>query len=109
MVSGLAHFVMEKADGRQVCFDRAGRLAVFLHLHYIGSQMLATYVGQLLKMIVFRQKAAETFHGLIISFFGMKAALAIMAGHLVQLGDEGVVEARIRVLFLQIEHSFSLK
>ena len=53
-------------------------------------------------MEVIRKKSAEALHGLIIPFFGMEAALTVVAGHLVQLGDEGVVEARIRVLFLQI-------
>jgi len=102
MVSGLAHFVMEKADGCQVCFNRAGRLAVFLHFHHIGSQVFSMNVGQLLQVVVIRKKSAEALHGLIIPLLGAEAALTVVAGHLVQLGDEGVVEARILVLFLQI-------
>jgi len=55
--------------------------------------MLAADVLQLLEMVVSCEVGAEPFGGLVVTAFRAEAALTVVAGQLVQLGNEGVVNA----------------
>ena len=94
-VFGLPHHVVIETDGGQIGFDGGSRFPTLLHINDVRSEMLAADVGQLLQVVVVGQKAAEAFVGLIVPLFGAETALSDVPGHLVQLGDEGLVDAGI--------------
>ena len=77
--------VMEEADGRQICFDGAGRLARILHVDYVADQMLPTDVGKFLQMILIRKVGAEPLLSFIIPTLRMIAALPVVPGNTIQL------------------------
>ena len=82
---------MEEADGGEVGLDGAGRLALRLQIENIAHQMLAADVLQLLQMVVNSKIGAEPFDRLIVAVFRTEAALLVVPRHLVQLGNESVV------------------
>lgn len=84
---------MEKADGGEVSFDGAGRLALRLQIEDIAHQMLAADVLQLLQVVVGGEVGAESLDRLVVAVFRAEAALSVVASQLVQLGNEGVVNA----------------
>ena len=92
-VAGMGHLVMEEADGGEVGLDGAGRLALLLQIENIAHQMLATDILQLLQMVVNSKIGAEPFDRLIVAILRAEAALPVVPGQLVQLGNEGVVNA----------------
>ena len=55
------------------------------------NQMLAIDVLQLLQMVVGGEVGAEAFDCLIVAVFRAEAALPVVPGQLIQLGNEGVV------------------
>ena len=55
--------------------------------------MLAADVLQLLQMVVDSEVGAETLDRLIVAILRAEAALTVVAGQLVQLGNESVVNA----------------
>ena len=55
--------------------------------------MLAADVLQLLEMIVGSKVSAEPLDRLVVAILRAKAALPVVPGQLVQLGNEGVVTA----------------
>ena len=55
--------------------------------------MLAADVLQLLQMVVDSEVGAETLDRLIVAILRAEAALSVMPRQLVQLGNEGVVNA----------------
>lgn len=57
--------------------------------------MLAVDVRQLLQTIFLRKEFSEPLHGLIVPLLGTEAALAVVSGSLVQLSDEGLIDAGI--------------
>ena len=84
---------MEKANGGEVGLDGAGGLALLLQIENIAHQMLAADVLQLLEMVVGGEVGAETLDRLIVAILRAEAALSVMPRQLVQLGNEGVVNA----------------
>ena len=80
---------MEKANGRQICLDRTGRLAGVLQVQHIAYQMLATDVLQLLQMVLCSEVGAEPFARLVAARLGTKAALTVVPRQLVKLCDRG--------------------
>ena len=92
-VAGLRHLIVEKADGGEVGFDGAGRLALLLQIEDIAHQMLAADVLQLLQMVVSCEVGTEPFDRLIVAILRAEAALSVMPRQLVQLSNEGVVNA----------------
>ena len=84
---------MEKSDGGEVGFDGAGRLALLLQIEDVAHQMLAADVLQLLQMVVDSEVGAETLDRLIVAILRAEAALSVVPCQLVQLGNEGVVNA----------------
>lgn len=89
----MGHLVVEKADGGEVSFDGAGRLALRLQIEDIAHQMLAADVLQLLQVVVGGEVGAESLDRLVVAVFRAEAALSVVASQLVQLGNEGVVNA----------------
>jgi len=55
--------------------------------------MLAADVLQLLQMVVGGKVSAEPFDRLVVAILRAEAALSVVASQLVQLGNEGVVNA----------------
>ena len=55
--------------------------------------MLAADVLQLLQMVVGGEVGSEPLDRLIVAILRAEAALSVVAGQLVQLGNEGVVNA----------------
>ena len=92
-ITGMGHLIVEKADGGEVGLDGAGGLALRLQIEDIAHQMLAADVLQLLQVVVGGEVGAETLDRLIVAIFRAKAVLPVVASQLVQLGNEGVVNA----------------
>ena len=92
-VAGMGHLIVEKADGGKVGFDGAGGLALLLQIENVAYQMLAADVLQLLQMVAGGEVGAETLDRLVVAILRAKAALSVVASQLVQLGNEGVVNA----------------
>ena len=92
-ITGLRHLIVEKADGGEVGLDGAGGLALRLQIEDIAHQMLAADVLQLLQMIVGGEVGAEPLDRLIVAILRAEAALSVVPRQLVQLGNEGVVNA----------------
>ncbi len=67
--------------------------------------MLGRDIGQLLQVVLLGQKTAKTLHGLVVPLFGAVAALSVVAGNLVQLGDEGVVDTLVADLHSHMKTS----
>ena len=84
---------MEKSNGGEVGLDGAGRLALRLQIENVAHQMLAADVLQLLQMVVGGEVGAEPLDRLIVAVFRAEAALPVVPRQLVQLGNEGVVNA----------------
>ena len=84
---------MEKSDSGEVGLDGAGGLALRLQIEDVAHQMLAADVLQLLEMVVGGEIGAETLDRLVVAVFRAEAALPVMPRQLVQLGNEGVVNA----------------
>ena len=82
---------MEKADGGEVGLDGAGGLALRLQIEDVAHQMLAADVLQLLQVVVGGEVGAEALDCFIVAVFRAEAALTVVSGQLVQLGNEGVV------------------
>ena len=82
---------MEKANGGEVSLDGAGGFALLLQIEDIAHQMLAADVLQLLQVVVGGEVGAEPLDRLIVAILRAEAALTVVAGQLVQLGNEGVV------------------
>ena len=80
-----------------------GLMLVILLLQVVdvGNQMLAGDVGQLPQMVNISEEPAEPLHGLIVPLPGLVALLPVVPGQLVQLGDEGAVDA----LVLSVNHT----
>jgi hypothetical protein len=97
----IGNLVMPEPNRRQLRLDGAGRLTVLLQVANVGNQMLAGDVGQLLQAVLLRQIAAKPLHGLIVPLPGLVALLPVVPGQLVQLGDEGAVDA----LVLSVDHT----
>lgn len=89
----MGHLIVEKSDGREVGFDGAGRLALRLQIEDVAYQMLAADVLQLLQVVVDSEVGAEPLDRLIVAILRAEAALTVVARQLVQLGNEGVVNA----------------
>ena len=89
----MGHLIMEEADGGKVGFDGVGGLALRLQIENVAHQMLAADVLQLLQMVVGGKVGAETPDRLVVAILRAEAALTVVPGHLVQLGNEGVVNA----------------
>ena len=92
-VAWMGHLIVEKADGGEVGLDGAGRLTLRLQIEGVAHQMLAADVLQLLQMVVGGEIGTETLDRLIVAIFRAEAALPVVARQLVQLGNEGVVNA----------------
>ena len=86
----IGNLVMPEPNRRQLRLDGAGRLTVLLQVANVVNQML-----------FLRQEAAEALHGLVITLPGLVALLPVVPGQLVQLGDEGTVNA----LVLSVDHT----
>ena len=84
---------MEKADGGKVGLDGVGGLALRLQIENVAYQMLAADVLQLLEMVVGGEVGAEPFDCLVVAILRAEAALSVVPRQLVQLGNEGVVNA----------------
>ena len=97
----IGNLVMPEPNRRQLRLDGAGRLTVLLQVANVVNQMLAGDVGQLLKVIAVCEEPAEPLHGLVITLPGLVALLPVVPGQLVQLGDEGTVNA----LVLSVDHT----
>ena len=82
---------MKETDGGEVGLDGAGRLALLLQIENIAHQMLTADVLQLLQMIMNSEVGAEPFDRLVVAIFGTEAALPVVPGQPVQLGNESVV------------------
>ena len=91
---------MPEPDRRQIRLDGAGRFSTFLQVVDIGNQMLAGDVGQLLKVIAVCEEPAEPLHGLVVTLSGLIAALPVVPLQLIQLVQEGVIDA----LVLSVDH-----
>ena len=96
----IGNLVMPEPNRRQLRLDGAGRLTVLLQVANVGNQMLAGDVGQLLQAVLLRQIAAKPLHGLVITLPGLIAALPVVPLQLVQLSQEGVIDA----LVLSVDH-----
>ena len=72
------HLIMEEADGRQIRFDGAGRLARILHVDYVADQMLPTDVGKFLQMILIRKVGTEPLLSFIIPTLRMETSLSVV-------------------------------
>ena len=92
-ITRLRHLIVEKANGGEVGFDGAGGFALRLQIEDVAHQMLAADVLQLLQMVVGGEVGTEPFDRLVVAIFRAKAALSVVPCQLVQLGDEGVVNA----------------
>ena len=68
-------------------------LPLRLQIENVAYQMLAADVLQLLQMVLCGEVGAEPFARLVVARLGTKAALPIVPRQLVQLGNEGVVNA----------------
>lgn len=79
---------MEKADSSQVGFDGGWGFAASLEKLHVGKNVLWRDVGQPLQPVPPCQEAAKAEHGLVIALPGTEAALTVVAGQLVQLGDQ---------------------
>ena len=77
--------VMKEADGRQIRFDGAGRLARILHVDHVADQMFPTDVGKLLQMILIRKIGTEPLLSFTIPALRMIAALPVVPGNTIQL------------------------
>jgi hypothetical protein len=84
---------VEKADGGEVGLDGAGGLALRLQIEDVAHQMLAADVLQLLQVVVGGEVGAESLDRLIVAILRAEAALSVVASQLVQLGNEGLVDA----------------
>ena len=84
---------MEKSDSGEVGLDGAGGLALRLQIEDVAHQMLAADVLQFLQMVVDSEVGAETLDRLVVAILRAKAALPVVPRQLVQLGNEGVVNA----------------
>ena len=82
---------MEKANGGKVSLNGAGGLALLLQIENVAHQMLAADVLQLLEMVVGGEIGAEALDRLIVAILRAEAALTVVPGQLIQLGNEGVV------------------
>ena len=92
-VAGVGHLIVEKSDGGEVSLDGAGGFALLLQIENVAHQMLAADVLQLLQVVVGGEVGAETLDRLIVAILRAEAALPVMPRQLVQLGNEGVVNA----------------
>ena len=92
---------MPEPNRRQLRLDGAGRLTVLLQVANVGNQMLAGDVGQLLQMVNISEEPAEPLHGLVITLPCLIATLPVVSLQLVQLGQEGVIDA----LVLGVDHT----
>ena len=84
---------MEKANGGKVCLNGAGRLALLLQIEDIAHQMLTADIFQPLQAVAGGEVGAETLDRLIVAILRAEAALSVVPRQLVQLGNEGVVNA----------------
>ena len=96
----IGNLVMPEPNRRQLRLDGAGRLTVLLQVANVGNQMLARDIGQLLQMVNISEELAEPLHGLVITLPGLIAALPVVPLQLVQLSQEGVIDA----LVLSVNH-----
>ena len=96
----IGNLVMPEPNRRQLRLDGAGRLTVLLQVANVGNQMLAGDVGQLLQMVNISEEPAEPLHGLVITLPCLIATLPVVSLQLVQLGQEGVIDA----LVLSVDH-----
>ena len=96
----IGNLVMPEPNRRQLRLDGAGRLTVLLQVANVGNQMLARDIGQLLQMVNISEEPAEPLHGLVITLPGLIAALPVVPLQLVQLSQEGVIDA----LVLSVDH-----
>ena len=94
-ILGVAHFVMEEADGCQICFYGGSRLPMLLQIQHIANKVLATDVAQFLKVVLVSQVAAEPLARFVVAILGAETALTIMAGQFVQLTHQGQIEALV--------------
>ena len=92
-VTGMRHLIVKKANGGEVGLDGTGRLALRLQIEDVAHQMLAADVLQLLEMVVGGEVGAEPLDRLIVAVFRAEAALPVVPRQLVQLGNEGVLNA----------------
>lgn len=97
----IGNLVMPEPNRRQLRLDGAGRLTVLLQVANVGNQMLAGDVGQLLQMVNISEEPAEPLHGLVIALPCLIATLPVVPLQLVQLGQEGVIDA----LVLSVDHT----
>ena len=84
-IARMGHLVVEKANGGEVGFDGAGRLALRLQIENVAHQMLAADVLQLLQVVVGGEVGAEPLDRLVVAIFRAEAALPVVASQLVQL------------------------
>ena len=92
-VAGMGHFIVEETNGGEVSLDGAGRLALLLQIEDVTHQMLAADVLQLLQMVMNSEVGAEPLDCLVVAIFRAEAALPVVPGQLVQLGNEGAINA----------------
>lgn len=92
-IAGMGHLIVEKSNGGEVGLDGAGGLALRLQIEDVAHQMLAADVLQLLQVVVGGEVGAESLDRLIVAILRAEAALSVVASQLVQLGNEGLVDA----------------
>ena len=92
---------MPEPNRCQIRLDGAGRLPTLLQVVDVGCQMLAGDVGQLLKAEGISEKLTKPLHGLVITLPCLVAALPVVSLQLIQLGQEGVIDA----LVLSVDHT----
>ena len=94
-IFGVAHFVMEEANGGQIRFYGGSRLPMLLQIQHIANQVLAADIAQFLKVVLVSQVGTEPLERLVVAILGAETALTIMAGQFVQLTHQGQVETLV--------------
>ena len=84
--------VVEKTDGGEVGFDCGRRAAVFLKEFRVGKNVLGCDVGNALDVVDFREEIAEAADGLFVPAAGLDAALAAVAEHALDLGEQVLID-----------------
>ena len=94
-IFGVAHFVMEEADGCQIRLYSGSRFPMLLQIQHIANKVLAADVAQFLKVVLVSQVGTEPLARLVVAILGAETALTIMAGQFAQLTHQGQIEALV--------------